>query len=115
MGHVQSIIDQMKQKQAQATTAAPIIPQTLDLPGDHRAANMKAQEILYLKGQYNSCLRWLRMATQRFKRAKKKSDKDKVHSEIAGYRGRMAELLTRIGTYDDEERLHGFKEVQHGN
>ncbi len=115
MTHVQRIIDQLKQKQVQTNTAAPANPQVFDLPGDHRVAEMKAKELLMLKHEYNSCLKWLRVATNKLKKEKEKGKKNNLRREIDGYKGRMTELLTRIGTYTDEERMYGFKEAQNGH
>lgn len=118
MNHVKMIINQLKQKQTQATTAASATLQDFDLPGDHRMEKIRAEKLRSVKHQYNSCLKWLRAANRMLKQLKgkdKKKERDDKKREIVGHKGHLNDLLARIGTYSDEERLHGFKEADNGD
>ena len=115
MGHVYNIIQQMKQKQVQATTAAPAIPQVFDLPGDHRLVKIKQREILAAKQEYTRSLKWLRDANKKLQRLKSKEKKEGLRKQIAATKEHMTKLLTQIGAYSDEERMNGFGEVQNVN
>ena len=115
MGHVHNIIQLMKQKQVQAFTTAPTVPQVFDLPGDHRLVRIKEVEILAAKEEYTRSVKSLRETNQKLQRARKKDKKEYLRKQIAATKEHMARLLTQIGTYSEEERGYGFGVVQNGN
>ncbi|MCX6133027.1 MAG: hypothetical protein NTU47_04345 [Ignavibacteriales bacterium] len=115
MGHVHNIIQQMKQKQVQATTAAPAVPQVFDLPGDHRLVKIIQAQILATKQEYTRSLKWLRDANQKYLRLRAKDKREYLRKQIVATKEHMAKLLTQIGSYSADERMHGFVEVQNAN
>ena len=115
MGHVNIMIQQMKQQQVQAITAAPAGPQVFDLPGDHRLVKIKERELFAAKEEYTNSLKWLRDSNKKLQRLRVKEKKEGLRKQIAATKEHMTKLLTQIGSYSDEERMNGFGEVQNVN
>jgi hypothetical protein len=115
MGHVQSILESMKKKQVQANTAVPAKQQSFDLPGDHRREIRNAQEVLSAKKEYTRCVRWLQEGSKKMRALRAKDKKVQLKKEITHTKAHMGELLDKIGSYSDEEKVWGFKEADNGN
>jgi hypothetical protein len=112
MGYVQLILDNRKKK---AQGAAPLastnsVTPLPDLPGLHRREKVQENAIVNHKKAYNAALKELRTMNKVKKAMIQGGKKKEMGQAIKRTKQMMADLLTKIGTYTDDERKYGFKE-----
>lgn len=109
MTHVQHILQLRRKAQAATPPAQIVLP---DLPGiNRRERRMKISKEAQ-KREYNRILAECRKLAKN-RRSAKGEKKRELGARLADVRKHMDGLLTLIGTYTTEEKLHGFKEGDH--
>jgi hypothetical protein len=112
MGHVKTILGQMKKTKSSEVHTNLLATHSPDLPGDHRIEEADNKMRAMLKQEYNVILKLHRSTVKKHRTSTDKTDRANLNKLISRYKGRLKELLTRIDVFTNEEKLHGFKEVK---
>lgn len=114
MGHVQFILDMRKKSQTGSQSGPMARKEDFEnLPGFHRREKLVLSALSAQKHEYNASLQQLQALVKKANSQKAK-DKRMTRQQIEHLKTFMADLLTKIGAYTEDEEGFGFKEDDHG-